>query len=161
MIEWDTIQKYIEMIEECIRQDVRLNGRIQLASPGRERVGNRADSFAGILVSLSNTLAIELGIGGDPNITLLQCMSMISYAWMIFILQAKSNAPQRYSEEALKHMKEAVENYPLIFQKIHKESVKLGNEYHVDNPKWLAAVMEYEEKHRKTRNQNDSERKKL
>ena len=146
MIEWIGIEKYVETIEECIRQDVRINGRVQLASPGRERVGNRADNLAGVLVSLSNTLAIELGIGGDPNITLLQCMSMISYAWMIFIIQAKSNATQRYPPEALQYMKEKVEEYPLVFQKIHEEAVKLGNAYDVDNPKWAAAVAEYEGK---------------
>jgi len=66
MIEWNTIPKYVEVIEECIREDVRINGRRQLASPGRERVGDRADNLAGILVSLSNTLALELGMGGEP-----------------------------------------------------------------------------------------------
>ena len=146
MIEWVGVEKYVEAIEECIRQDVRLNGRAQLASPGRERVGNRADNLAGILVSLSNTLAIELGMGGDPNITLLQCLSMISYAWMIFILQAKSNAEQRYPKEALDYMKKVVQEYPVVFQKIHEEAVKLGDAYEVDNPKWAAAVAEWEKK---------------
>ena len=146
MIEWNTVPDYIEAIEECIRQDVRINGRMQLASPGRERVGNRADNLAGILVSLSNTLAIELGMGGDPNITLLQCLSMISYSWMIFILEAKSNAGQRYPPEALTYMKKKVEEYPLVFQKIHEEAVKFGGSYEVDNPKWAAAVAEWEKK---------------
>ena len=146
MIEWVRIEKYVEAIEECIRQDVRLNGRAQLASPGRDRVGNRADNLGNALVNLSNSLATELGIGGDPNITLLQCMSMISYAWMVFILQAKSNAEKRYPKEALDYMKKKVEEYPLVFQNIHEEAVKLGNEYEVDNPKWVAAVAEWERK---------------
>ena len=146
MIEWNTISTYVEAIEECIRQDVRVNGRVQLASPGRERVGSRADNLAGVLVSLSNTLAIELGIGGDPNITLLQCMSMISYAWMIFILEAKSNATQRYDARSLEFMKNKVKEYPEVFQKIHEEAVKLGDTYEVDNPKWAAAVAAWEKK---------------
>lgn len=112
MIEWVGIEKYVEAIEECIRKDVRLNGRAQLASPGRERVGDRADGLGNMIVALSNCLAIELGMGGDPNITLLQCMSMISYAWMIFILQAKSNAEQRYPKEALDYMKKVCKNIP-------------------------------------------------
>jgi len=144
MIEWNTIPKYIETIEECIRRDVRENGRAQLASKGRERVGDRADYLGNVIVSLSNSLALELGIGGDPNITLLQCMSMISYAWMIFIIQAKSNAPQRYPPEALEYMKKAVQEYPDVFQKIHEDAVKYGDEYEVDNPKWEQAVKDWE-----------------
>jgi len=146
MIEWNTIHEYIEAIEEYIRSDVRIHGRMQLASKGRERIGNRADGLGNMIVALSNHLALELGIGGDPNITLLQCMSMISYAWMIFILQAKSNAIQRYDQKSLDFMREKVKEYPKIFQKIHEEAVKLGNRYQVDNPKWLAAVEEYEKK---------------
>lgn len=150
MIDWDTIDKYVETIEECIREDVRRNGRMQLAPRGRERVGERADWLGNVIVSLSNSLALELGIGGDPNITLLQCMSMISYAWMIFIIQAKSNAPQRYSEESIQYMKRVIEEYPLVFQKIYEEAVKLGNNYEVDNPKWLQAVADYENKRKTT-----------
>ena len=144
MIEWNTIPKYIETIEGCIRQDVRENGRMQSAPKGRERVGDRADYLGNVIVSLSNSLALELGIAGDPNITLLQCMSMISYAWMIFIIQAKSNASQRYPSEALEYMKKAVEEYPEVFHKIHETAVKLGDAYEVDNPKWAQAVAEWE-----------------
>jgi len=144
VIKWNTIQTYIEAIEEYIRNDVKTHGRMQRAIVGRERVGERADGLGNMIVALSNHLALELGIGGDPNITLLQCMSMISYAWMIFIIQAKSNAPQRYPQEALDYMKEKVLEYPLVFQAIHEEAVRLGNEYNVDNPKWLAAAKEGE-----------------
>lgn len=133
MIEWDEIKKYVEAIEEYIREDVRKNGRAQLSIRERERVGDRADGLGIAIVALSNCLAIELGIGGDPNITLLQCMSMISYAWMIFILQAKSNAEQRYPKEALDYMKKVVQEYPIVFQKIYEEAVKLGDAYEVDN----------------------------
>ena len=147
MIEWNTIPKYIETIEEYIREDTRKNGRMIGISQGRERVGDRADRLGNVIVSLSNSLALELGIGGDPNITLLQCVSMISYAWMIFIIEAKSNAPQRYNPESLAFMKSLVEDYPTIFQKIHEEAVKLGDAYEVDNPKWLAAVEEWEKNH--------------
>lgn len=146
MKEWNTVSKYIEAIEEYIREDVRINGRRQLVSRGRERIGNRADGLGSLIVRLSNHLALELGIDGDPNITLLQCMSMISYAWMIFIIQAKSHAPQRYRQEALNYMRRVVEEYPTVFQKIHEEAIRLGNEYEVDNPKWLTAVKEWEGK---------------
>jgi len=145
MLEWKTMPEYIEAIEQYIRDDVKINSRAQLASPGRERIGSRADGLGGALVNLSNCLAIELGIGGDPNITLLQCLSMISYSWMIFILEAKSNAGQRYPPESLAYMKKVVDKYPLVFQKIHEEAVKLGDAYQVDNPKWAAAVAEWEE----------------
>jgi len=146
MIEWNTVPEYIEAIETYIREDVKNNGPRQLASKGRERVGNRADNLGQFMVSLSNNLALELGIGGDPNITLLQCMSMISYAWMVFILRAKGNATQRYPQEALDYMRKKVKEYPLVFQNIHEAAVKKGDEYEVDNPKWLAAIREWKEK---------------
>ena len=146
MIGWNAVPRYIEAIEEYIREDTRKNGRMVGIPPGRERVGDRADLLAKRLVDLSNILALELGFGGDQNITFLQCLSMISYSWMIFILQAKSNAEQRYPIESLAFMKKLVGEYPAVFQKIHDEAVKLGNEYEVDNPKWIAAVAEWESK---------------
>jgi hypothetical protein len=146
LVKWNTMPDYIEAIEAAIRDIVRNYGREVGTPPGRERIGDKADILGLRLTDLADHLAVELGFAGDPNITYLQCLSMISYAWMIFIIEAKSKAAARYDASSLVWMKRLVDSYPSTFKQIHDEAVKLGDEYPVDNPKWAAAVAEWEAK---------------
>jgi hypothetical protein len=145
---WGDLGLFIEDVEEAIRDDVRNHGRVPQLPQNRERVGDSADRLASKLVTMANSLAVELGMSGDPNITFMHCLSMISYAWTTFILEAKSKAEQRYPPEGLKYMKFLVDSNPDLFRKIHEQAVAYGDDYPVDNPKWAEAVAEWEEKQR-------------
>lgn len=144
---WKTMPTYLERVEEIIRDGVREHGLQSQTGPNRERLGINIDYFVNRLTDVINELSGETGYFCDPNINYMVNMSLLSFAWSVFIMEAKSQSNRMgYSESNKVIIKSLVDSMPLIFAKIHGEAVKLGDEYNLDNSKWLQAVEDYKKK---------------
>ena len=136
------VPKYIEKIEEAIRETI-VEADVGDEWPeNRNYVGKNADLLMKKIIPIAEDLAKDLRRDptGDPNITLMLMLSVLSYSWHTFIMNAKGNCPERYGEESCNWILEMVDTLPEVYQEIREESIKYSRVYELDNPKWIDAM---------------------
>jgi hypothetical protein len=113
--------EYINAIQDTITD---LSTYLGLQGNAYDR--NRARTILQMKIKgLSETLIAELGMAGDPNISIMVAESMICCAWSNFILAAKSTdraRPKYQREEMTKFRKEM----HLAFSDLIKQSQLFG-----------------------------------